>query len=45
MMRTQVFRLCGQLATGPSGVRDQSIARMRRPSSPPPPSGSANLGT
>ena len=35
-MRTQVRRLCGQASTGPSGVRDQSIARIRSPISPPP---------
>ena len=31
-----VFRLCGQLSGGPSGVRDQSLARISAPSSPPP---------
>ena len=31
-----VFRLCGQPSGGPSGVRDQSLARMSAPSSPPP---------
>ena len=36
MMRTAVFRLCGQRSTGPSDVRDQSIARIRAPISPPP---------
>src|SRR5690349_11862584 len=36
MMRTQVFRLCGQVAAGPREVCDQSMARMRAPSSPPP---------
>ena len=35
-IRTQVLRLCGHPATGPSGVYDQSSARMRCPSSPPP---------
>ena len=36
MMRTTVFRLRGQLAGSPSGVFDQSFARMSAPSSPPP---------
>lgn len=36
MMRTDVRRLGGQLATGPTGVDDQSRVRMSAPSSPPP---------
>ena len=36
MMRTAVLRLCGQPDTGPSGVADQSCARISRPISPPP---------
>src|SRR6478752_992824 len=36
MMRTQVRRLLGQVCGGPSGDRDQSMARMRCPISPPP---------
>ena len=35
-MRTTVFRLCGQCSIGPTGVCDQSRARMRAPISPPP---------
>src|SRR5947209_5394432 len=33
---TVVRRLWGQALTGPSGVRDQSIARIAAPISPPP---------
>src|SRR5579871_1501174 len=33
---TAVRRLCGQLETGPSGVRAQSCARIRRAISPSP---------
>jgi hypothetical protein len=36
MMSTAVFRLCGQVPTGPSGVAAQSCWRMRSPISPPP---------
>src|SRR5581483_8881617 len=36
MRLTAVRRLCGQLATGPKGVRDQSCARIRRAISPSP---------
>src|SRR5438876_8554383 len=32
---TTVQRLCGQPAIGPSGVADQSFARMRWPMAPP----------
>src|ERR1700748_3453105 len=35
-MRITVRRLCGQVCTGPSAVRDHSVARMRAPVSPPP---------
>src|SRR5215472_996760 len=35
-MLTAVLRLCGQPATGPTGVVDQSKARVRSPISPPP---------
>jgi len=35
-MLTVVRRLCGQPATGPSEVFDQSIARIKLPISPPP---------
>src|SRR5579862_3314921 len=35
-MLTDVRRLWGQFSTGPSGVRDQSFARIRAPVSPPP---------
>src|SRR5262245_29882428 len=45
MMRTAVRSAWGQLATGPSGVRAQSVARMSRPSSPPPANGSVDLVT
>ncbi|GMT97720.1 hypothetical protein KH5H1_18390 [Corallococcus caeni] len=33
---TVVRRLCGHVSTGPSGVFDQSMARINRPISPPP---------
>src|SRR5262249_21968568 len=36
MVRTTVLRLCGQSAIGPTGVLDQSKARVRSPISPPP---------
>src|ERR1041384_272508 len=36
MMLTAVRRLCGQRATGPSRVVDQSNARISAPISPPP---------
>ena len=35
-MLSALRRLCGQPSTGPSGVFDQSSARMRSPISPPP---------
>jgi hypothetical protein len=35
-MLTAVLTLCGQVSGGPSGVVDQSLARMRVPISPPP---------
>src|ERR1044072_5558499 len=34
-MPTAVRRLCGQAVMGPSGVADQSVARMRSPMWPP----------
>src|SRR5262245_8966591 len=37
MIETAVRRLCGQSSTGPTGVADQSKARVRSPISPPPP--------
>src|SRR4051812_49263373 len=43
-MLSAVRRLCGQLATAPTAVADQSIERMSAPISPPPASGSV-LGT
>src|SRR5215813_13333193 len=42
-MPTAVFRLIGQYSGGPSGVRAQSIARIRAPISPPPARNSAAL--
>src|SRR5690349_8082927 len=36
MMRAAIRKLCGHPATGPSGVFDQSNARINRPISPPP---------
>ena len=36
MIRTAVFKLCGQPATGPTAVFDQSSARINAPISPPP---------
>jgi hypothetical protein len=36
MMLTAVRRLCGQRATGPSRVADQSKERISAPISPPP---------
>ncbi len=36
MICSAVFRLCGQFAGDPSGVRDQSCRRIRSPISPPP---------
>src|SRR5262245_55822543 len=36
MIETAVLRLCGQRSIGPTGVVDQSNARVRRPISPPP---------
>jgi len=36
MMLMAVVRLVGHVATGPIGVADQSIARIRAPMSPPP---------
>jgi len=36
MIRTAVFKLCGQLATGPTAVFDQSSASINAPISPPP---------
>jgi hypothetical protein len=39
-MLSAVRRLCGQAATGPTAVVDQSIERMSAPISPPPESGS-----
>src|SRR5580658_1923648 len=36
MIRITVRRLCGQRDGAPSGVADQSCARMRAPISPPP---------
>ncbi len=35
-MLTVVRRLCGHPSTGPSGVADQSIDRIKLPISPPP---------
>jgi len=35
-MLTALRRLCGQTVIGPTGVHDQSMARMRAPISPPP---------
>src|SRR5580704_13024296 len=35
-MRTTERRLCGHPSTGPSGVCDQSLRRIRSPISPPP---------
>ena|SRR5688572_32921352 len=35
-IETAVFKLCGQLAAGPTGLVDQSNARIRAPISPPP---------
>jgi hypothetical protein len=35
-MLTAVRKLCGHDSTGPTGVFDQSIERMRSPVSPPP---------
>jgi len=35
-IETAVLRLCGQRAGGPTGLVDQSNARMRSPISPPP---------
>ena len=35
-MPTTLRRLCGQRSTAPSGVDDQSWARIRPPISPPP---------
>ena len=35
-IETAVFRLCGQSAAGPTGLVDQSNARIRAPISPPP---------
>ena len=36
MIPTLVLRLCGHRCTGPSGVLDQSTARILTPISPPP---------
>ena len=36
MMRTAVFRLCGQVSLGPSGVADQSRSRIIALISPGP---------
>jgi hypothetical protein len=36
MIRTAVFKLCGQFETVPIGVCDQSSARIDAPISPPP---------
>src|SRR5580700_2880990 len=35
-MLTAILTLCGQVSGEPSGVADQSLARMRAPISPPP---------
>jgi hypothetical protein len=43
-MLTAVLRLCGQLSTGPSGVFDQSRARIIAPMAPPPESALSNAG-
>ena len=43
-MRTAVRRLCGQVSGGPSGVADQSKARVNAPISPPPARKSAEVG-
>src|SRR5665213_1886102 len=36
IVSTLVLRLCGQVALGPRGVRDQSKRRISAPVSPPP---------
>jgi hypothetical protein len=43
-MRTAVRRLCGQVSGLPSGVVDQSWARVNAPISPPPARKSAEVG-
>src|SRR5665213_971812 len=43
-MRSAVRRLCGQVSGGPSGVADQSWARVKAPISPPPARKSAEIG-
>src|SRR5476649_2200426 len=43
-MRTAVRKLCGQVAGSPSGLDDQSCARVNAPISPPPARKSAEAG-
>src|SRR5712664_2118125 len=43
-MRTAVRKLCGHASGGPSGLADQSYARVNAPISPPPARKSAELG-
>ena len=44
-IRTAVRRLCGQVSGRPSGVDDQSWARINAPISPPPARKSAEVGS
>jgi hypothetical protein len=43
-MRTAVRKLCGQVSGAPSGLADQSYARVNAPISPPPARKSAEVG-
>src|ERR1700712_5609791 len=43
-IRSAVRRLCGQLSGAPSGLADQSWARVNAPISPPPARKSAETG-
>src|SRR3979411_1560557 len=43
-MRNVVRKLCGQFSGGPSGLADQSYARVNAPISPPPARKSAEVG-
>jgi hypothetical protein len=43
-MRTAVRKLCGQVSGAPSGLADQSYARVNAPMSPPPARKSAEVG-
>ena len=44
MMRTAIFRLCGQASGWPKGVLTQSKVRINAPNSPPPDRNSHGLG-